>query len=129
LIATVDTGEFPGSERAPSLNVSHGSGTFDTSPVDTHGKTPHIPINMRYPKPYYDAIAIQDKIMQLLPATGTKEIANIAKGYATLETLKLRLRMKGPPKAVDALKQQPAKSRASAGPFGEEQPRNGVHTT
>ncbi len=57
---------------------------------------------MRYPKPFYDACKIQDKIMQLLPTTGTKEVANIAKGYATLETLKLRLRMKGAPKPVDA---------------------------
>lgn len=68
---------------------------------------------MRYPKPYRDAIAIQDKIMELLPATGTKEIANIAKGYATLEALKLRLRMKGPPKPVDALKLPGASSRHS----------------
>jgi len=59
---------------------------------------------MRYPKPYRDAIAIQDRMMELLPTTGTKEIANVAKGYATLETLKLRLRMKGPPKPVDAEK-------------------------
>ena len=59
---------------------------------------------MRYPKPYRDAIEIQERMMQLLPTTGTKEIANMAKGYATLETLKLRLRMKGPPKPVDAEK-------------------------
>jgi hypothetical protein len=49
-------------------------------------------------------MAIQDKIMELLPTVGTKEVANIAKGYATLETLKLRLRMKGAPKPVDAEK-------------------------
>ncbi len=74
---------------------------------------------MRYPKPYRDAMAIQDKIMQLLPATGTKEIANIAKGYATLETLKLRLRMKGAPKPVDAEKlTRPSKRAASV--FGAE---------
>ena len=42
--------------------------------------------------------------MELLPTVGTKEVANLAKGYATLEALKLRLRMKGPPKPVDASK-------------------------
>ena len=68
---------------------------------------------MRYPKPYRDAIEIQERMMQLLPTTGTKEIANMAKGYATLETLKLRLRMKGPPKPVDAEK---AKSRPQVMP-------------
>ena len=76
---------------------------------------------MRYPKSYYDSIAIQDKIMQLLPTTGTKEIANIAKGYATLETLKLRLRMKGAPKPVDAEKLTRPSKRSPA-VFGVEQP-------
>lgn len=56
-------------------------------------------------------------MMELLPSVGTKEIANLAKGYATLETLKLRLRMKGAPKPVDAEKQ--AKRAPVAASFRE----------
>ena len=54
-----------------------------------------------YSKPYRDAVAIQQKIMQVLDQVATKDLANMAKGYATLETLKLRLRMKPAPKPVD----------------------------
>lgn len=67
---------------------------------------------MRWTKSYREALLIQAKMMELLPAVGTKEIANLAKGYATLETLKLRLRMKGAPKPVDAEK---AAKRTPAG--------------
>lgn len=71
---------------------------------------------MKYSQPYKDALSIQRKIMELLPSTGTKEIANIAKGYCTLEALKLRLRGKGAPKPVDMEKVEAAKLRASARP-------------
>jgi len=50
--------------------------------------------------------------MEVLDAVANKDLANVAKGYVTLETLKLRLRMKGPPKPVDAEK---AAKRTPAG--------------
>ena len=59
---------------------------------------------MKYSQPYKDACRIQRKIMEVLDAVATKDLANVAKGYCTLEALKLRLRMKGPPKPVDAEK-------------------------
>ncbi len=58
--------------------------------------------------------------MEVLDQVPTKDLANIAKGYVSLETLKLRLRMKGPPKPVDGDKvTRPSRARA-AGAFGEE---------
>lgn len=59
---------------------------------------------MKYSQPYKDACRIQRKIMEVLDSVATKDLANVAKGYCTLEALKLRLRMKGPPKPVDAAK-------------------------
>ena len=59
---------------------------------------------MRYPKSYYDAGKLQDGIMELAATKPLREMANLAKSYATLEVLKLRLRMKGAPKPVDAEK-------------------------
>jgi len=59
---------------------------------------------MRYPKPYYDACTIQDKLMQVLDVIPPKELSNLAKGYATLEGLKLRIRMKPAPKPIDTTK-------------------------
>lgn len=60
---------------------------------------------MKYSQPYHDACTIQRKLMQVLDTTAPKDLANVAKGYCSLEALKLRLRMKGPPKPVDAEKQ------------------------
>lgn len=57
---------------------------------------------MRYPREYYDCSKLQDKIMQTLDAVAPKDLSNHAKGYVALEAMKLRIRMKGPPKAVDA---------------------------
>lgn len=77
---------------------------------------------MRYPKPYYDACKLQGRIMQVLDTLPTKELANVAKGYCTLETLKLRLRMKPAPKPVDVSDQQGKHKRkvaAAAGSFAE----------
>ncbi len=68
---------------------------------------------MRYPKPYYDACKLQDGIMELAGAKPLKEMANLAKSFATVETLKLRIRMKPAPKAVDVSKEN--KPRASRG--------------
>jgi hypothetical protein len=66
---------------------------------------------MRYPKPYYDACKLQDNIMQLAEAKPLREMANLAKSYATLEVLKLRIRMKPAPKAVDVQKQVKTKAK------------------
>lgn len=56
---------------------------------------------MKYSQPYKDAVAIQRRIMHVLDTVAPKDLANVAKGYCSLEQLKLRLRMKGPPKPVD----------------------------
>lgn len=66
---------------------------------------------MKYSQSYKDCCRIQRKIMQVLDAVATKDLANVAKGYVTLETLKLRMRMKGPPKAVDVQKQVKTKAK------------------
>ena len=44
--------------------------------------------------------------MQLAEAKPLREMANLCKSYATLETLKLRIRMKPAPKSVDVSKLQ-----------------------
>jgi hypothetical protein len=72
---------------------------------------------MRYPKSYYDAGKLQDGIMELSAAKPLREMANLAKAYATLEALKLRLRMKGPPKPVDAEKQASRRPSAVTSPM------------
>ena len=65
---------------------------------------------VRYPRPYYDACKLQDKLMQVADNPPPRELANLCKAYATLETLKLRLRMKPAPKPVDVSKDlKPAK--------------------
>jgi hypothetical protein len=66
---------------------------------------------MRYPKPYYDACRLQAKIMEVLDSVATKDMANICKGYATLELLKLRIRMKPAPKPVDVSKKSSTRHR------------------
>ncbi len=76
---------------------------------------------MRYPKSYYDSCKLQDAIMELAANKPLREMANLAKSYATLEVLKLRIRMKGAPKPVDAEKvTRPSKRAASV--FGVESP-------
>lgn len=70
---------------------------------------------MRYPKAYHDAARIQRRIMEVLGDVSTKDLANIAKGYATLETLKLRLAMKPAPKPVDVSREQRASGVARGG--------------
>ena len=71
---------------------------------------------MRYPKPYYDACKLQDGIMQLAEGKPLREFANLAKSYATLEVLKLRIRMKPSPKSVDVSKLvQPRRKPQGAG--------------
>ncbi len=62
---------------------------------------------MRFNKSYYDACKLQQGIMELAEAKPLREMANLAKSYATLEVLKLRIRMKGAPKPVDAEKVKP----------------------
>lgn len=56
---------------------------------------------MRYTKTYYDACKIQKRMMQSLEGMEPRDLANIAKGYVCLEQMKLRLRGKGPIKAID----------------------------
>jgi len=67
---------------------------------------------MRYPKPYYDSCLLQDKLMQVAENPPPRELANLCKAYATLETLKLRIRMKPAPKAV-AVPLHPGKRKSS----------------
>ena len=67
-------------------------------------------------KPYRDAVALQDLIVSASKTAPTRELAALGKTFATLEMLKLRLRMKPAPKPVDTEKQAAAKNRASARP-------------
>ena len=55
--------------------------------------------------------------MQTLDAVAPKDLSNHAKGYVALEAMKLRIRMKGPPKAVDG-QQLPKKSKGVASVVG-----------
>ncbi len=59
---------------------------------------------MRYPKAFYEACRIQRVIMQAIDTTPTKDLGNVAKAFVSLEQLKLRIQMKGAPKAVDTSK-------------------------
>lgn len=74
---------------------------------------------MKYSQPYKDAVAIQRQLMQRIASCDDKVIANIAKGFATLETLKLRLRMKPAPKAIDVSKPVKRSNRGLAAPVEE----------
>ena len=71
---------------------------------------------MRYPKPYYDACTLQDKVMEVAANPPPRELANLCKAYATLEGLKLRIRMKPAPKPVDTEKLAAAKVRSNGRP-------------
>lgn len=51
--------------------------------------------------------------MEVLDAVATKDLANVAKGFCTLETLKLRLRMKPAPKPIDVTPKVKKQSAAS----------------
>lgn len=55
-------------------------------------------------KPYRDAVAIQKRIIDELPSAPLKDLAQLGKTFATLEMLKLRLRMKPAPKPIDTTK-------------------------
>lgn len=90
--------------------------------IDSICKTPHIRMSMRYPKPYYDACKLQDKIMQASEIQGLKELANLAKSFATLESLKLRIRMKPAPKPIDVSADHKRKPRSTSSPAFTESP-------
>lgn len=62
-------------------------------------------------KPYRDTIALQRLITDACPNASAKDLAALGKTFVCLETLKLRLRMKGPPKAVDVQKQVKTKAK------------------
>lgn len=68
---------------------------------------------MRYPREYFDCCKLQDKIMQTIDAVAPKDLSNHAKGYVALETMKLRIRMKGPPKPVEGVVKTPKVKPAS----------------
>jgi len=56
---------------------------------------------VKYSQPYRDAVALQRLIMQKAPEAAAKDVANLATSFTRLELLKLRIRMKPAPKAVD----------------------------
>jgi hypothetical protein len=60
-----------------------------------------------------NACRLQEIIMkeaeQTIEGEANKHLANLAKSFATLETLKLRMRMKPAPKAIDTEKLAAAK--------------------
>ena len=87
-----------------------------TPTLDAHLWTRLFCARMKYSQTYKDCCKIQRRIMEVLDAVANKDLANVAKGYVTLETLKLRLRMKGPPKPVDAEK---VKVKVTAASFRE----------
>lgn len=70
---------------------------------------------MKYSQPYRDAVAIQRRMMQVLDSVPIKDLANVAKGYCSLEQLKLRLRMKPAPKPIDTEKLAERKGRKRVG--------------
>lgn len=92
-----------------------GKDCHSLSPIDTHHQTPQIDSAMRYPKPYYDACKLQDKLMQVIDVIAPKDLAGVSKGYATLEALKLRIRMKPAPKPIDVSKPVAKKVKPGAG--------------
>lgn len=83
--------------------------------VDTISHARYGP-SVYYNQPYRDSVALQKLITAAAPTAPVKELASLAKAYATLETLKLRIRMKPAPKPVDTEKQAAAKNRASGRP-------------
>lgn len=91
----------------PFTLLNHDVTTEFTPTLDAHPLAHYFDRTVKYSQPYRDSVAIQRRIMQVIDTVETKEIANLAKSFATLETLKLRLRMKPAPKAVDVSKLQP----------------------
>jgi hypothetical protein len=75
-------------------------------------------------KPYRTACDLQDLITVAAKDCEPKDLASLGKTFATLEMLKLRLRMRPAPKAVDVTKfkqpSSPARYAASAGPSEEQ---------
>jgi hypothetical protein len=65
--------------------------------------SPYTP-TVRYSKPYHDAVAGQRDVMRRLQKASDKDAAMLLKSFATLEMLKLRLKMKPAPKAIDVTK-------------------------
>lgn len=61
-------------------------------------------------KPYLTSIALQQLIVEAAKGAKPSDLASLAKSFVSLETLKLRLRMKPAPKPIDTTK-LPAKSK------------------
>ncbi len=59
---------------------------------------------MRYPKAYHEACLIQRRLLEATESMSVKDLGNLAKAYVSLEQLKLRIRMKPAPKAIDTTK-------------------------
>lgn len=75
---------------------------------------------MRFSKPYHHAVTLQNLIMTEAKEAGGKELSMLAKSFASLEMLKLRLRMKPAPKPVDTTKMSKATKQSSAPSFTEQ---------
>lgn len=79
----------------------------------THHSNPLLD-PMKYTEAYRDALAIQRLVAKKAkdPEVPRKELCLLARAFKEMEELKLRLRMKGPPKPVDVIKSsQPVSSR------------------
>jgi hypothetical protein len=63
-------------------------------------------------KPYRQAVALQGRIIDESVKAEGLALANLCKSFATLEMLKLRLRMKPAPKAVDVTVKSKVKPQA-----------------
>lgn len=75
---------------------------------------------MKYTHAYHGALKIQRLIEAATLTAQPKELAMLGKTFATLEFLKLRLRMKPAPKPIDTTKLQPKQQRATAKSFTEQ---------
>lgn len=64
---------------------------------------------MWYAKPYRDAVGLQRLITQNAPTAEAKDLASLAKSFVALEMLKLRIKMRPAPKAIDVSKEQAPK--------------------
>jgi hypothetical protein len=82
--------------------MTPGTGLF-SPPVDARYQARYDD-TMWQSKPYRDAIALQELMIKASDGASAKDLAALGKTFATLEMLKLRLRMKPAPKPVDTTK-------------------------
>jgi len=72
---------------------------------------------MRYPKAYYDALKLQRALMAAIADAKPGELAQMAKGFATLEEQKRKIRKEPPLKAVDSHTLNPSADMTFTGPL------------